>query len=94
MVSTRTRAGRGLVLAGGNWITLARPDEGGSIDPGDDVVLNSNAILLGPAKIGDGCVIGAGAVAVGDCRGGRTYVGIPARPVDSVARTTPKPLSP
>lgn len=43
------------------------------------VYLGANAVVLGPAKIGDGAVIGAGAVVVSNVAEGMVVVGVPAR---------------
>ena len=82
LVSRRTRCGKGLELTGGNWIVIKDwPGGHGNIVIGDDVTLRANAILMGPVRVGDGCVIGAGAVVMNDCHAGSTMVGAPARPV-------------
>jgi maltose O-acetyltransferase len=49
-----------------------------SISVGENCWLCSYSIILGPCKIGDGCVIGAGAVVTKDCEPGWLYVGNPA----------------
>lgn len=49
-----------------------------SIVIGENCWLCSYCIILGPVTIGDGCVIGAGAVITTDCTPGWLYVGNPA----------------
>jgi maltose O-acetyltransferase len=49
-----------------------------SISIGENCWLASYCIVLGPVRIGDGCVIGAGAVVTKDCEPGWLYVGNPA----------------
>lgn len=45
------------------------------------VEIGSGAVVLPGVRIGAGAVLGAGAVATRDLAGGKTYVGIPARPL-------------
>ena len=82
LVSRRTRCGKGLTLAGGNWIVMKERYGSGDIVIGDDVVLHANAIVMGPVRVDDRCVIGAGAVVLSDCPPGSTMVGAPARGLD------------
>ena len=49
---------------------------------GDDVSIGSNATIL-PVKIGDGAIIGAGAVVTKDVPAGATVVGNPAREISN-----------
>jgi len=46
---------------------------------GRDVWLGAGVAVLGGVKIGDGCVVGAGAVVAGDLPPGSVAMGIPAR---------------
>ena len=46
---------------------------------GQDVVVGCGATLLGPISIGDGAMIGAGAVVLHDVPVGATVAGVPAR---------------
>ncbi len=46
---------------------------------GDRVDVGANAVILGPIRIGDGAVIGAGSVVVKDVPAGATVAGNPAR---------------
>jgi serine O-acetyltransferase len=48
---------------------------------GRRVNVGAGAKILGPVHIGDGAVIGANAVVLGDVPAGATVVGIPARPL-------------
>jgi len=49
---------------------------------GRNVVIGSNACILGPIKIGDGAKIGSGSVVVKDVPSGATVVGIPGKIVE------------
>lgn len=68
------RAGRGLILAGGNALGDGAPRLG------DDVQLGINAVVVGDVTLGDRVVAGAGAVVVDDQEGPGLVVGVPARP--------------
>lgn len=46
---------------------------------GDDVIIGSNAVVLGDITVGDRAKIGAGAVVVKDVPEGVTVVGVPAK---------------
>jgi serine O-acetyltransferase len=46
---------------------------------GNDVVIGSNACILGAIHVGDGARIGSGSVVVKEVPGGATVVGVPAR---------------
>jgi len=48
---------------------------------GRGVWVGANVTILPGVRIGDGCIIGAGAVVSRDCRPHTVYVGVPARPV-------------
>lgn len=56
-------------------------DRDRSISIGENCWLASYCIVLGPVMIGDGCVIGAGAVVTKDCEPGYFYAGVPAKKV-------------
>lgn len=79
MVSARAVCGRNLVLTGGNWIAMKHATSSGDIIIGDDVRLSANAIVLGPVRVGDRSVIGAGSVLVNDCGPDSVMGGVPAR---------------
>jgi serine O-acetyltransferase len=49
---------------------------------GKNVVVGSNACVLGPIKIGDGARIGSGSVVVKDVPAGSTVVGVPGKIVE------------
>lgn len=46
---------------------------------GDGTWIGARVTILPGVKIGEGCVIAAGAVVIGDCEPGATYGGVPAR---------------
>ena len=48
---------------------------------GNDVVVGTGAIVLGPLTVGDGARIGAGSVVIDSVPAGATVVGIPGRVV-------------
>ena len=68
---------KGVVLGGTNL-------EKGKRHPtlGKNVVVGSNACILGPIKIGDGARIGSGSVVVKDVPIGATVVGVPGKIVE------------
>lgn len=68
---------QGVVLGG---TTLEKKKRHPTI--GNNVVIGTGAILLGPIKIGDGARIGAGSVVVKDVPEGAVVVGIPGRIVE------------
>ena len=49
---------------------------------GKNVVVGSNACILGPIKIGDGARIGSGSVVIKDVPAGATVVGVPGKVVE------------
>ena len=51
------------------------------VDPvfGDDVLLASGAVVLGPVRVGDGARVGANSVVLKDVPAGRVAVGVAAR---------------
>jgi putative colanic acid biosynthesis acetyltransferase WcaB len=53
---------------------------------GDRVDVGANAVILGPIRVGDGAVIGAGSVVVKDVPAGAVVVGNPAREVGGLNR--------
>ncbi|MGA3142905.1 MAG: hypothetical protein ABSF10_07655 [Verrucomicrobiota bacterium] len=75
--------GKNCILYGGNSIGVRRGIRRGELVLGDDVVLGINSCILGPARIGDRVVIGAGAIVVSDIPQNTVVVGVPVRPVNS-----------
>jgi serine O-acetyltransferase len=71
--------GKNCLLLGGNSIGERRPLKRGELVLGDDVQLGINACVLGPARVGNSVVIGAGAIVVGDLPDNAVAVGVPAR---------------
>ena len=49
---------------------------------GKNVVVGSNACILGPIKIGDGAKVGSGSVVIKDVPPGATVVGVPGKIVE------------
>ncbi|MCK5931300.1 MAG: acyltransferase [Fulvimarina manganoxydans] len=60
------------------------PTEGRDIVIGHSVWIASNAVVLGPCRIGDRAVIAAGAIVRSDVEAGAIVAGVPARKVGSV----------
>jgi putative colanic acid biosynthesis acetyltransferase WcaB len=56
--------------------------EGGAPKICNNVDIGSNVVIIGPVKIGDGAIIGAGAVVVRDVPAGAVMVGNPAQPLN------------
>jgi sugar O-acyltransferase (sialic acid O-acetyltransferase NeuD family) len=54
----------------------------GNVRIGEGAELGTGAVVIPGLTIGAWAVLGAGAVAVDSLEGGRTYVGVPARPVE------------
>jgi serine O-acetyltransferase len=94
-VSQKVVAGKRLTLTGGNLIGSRRHPPPGTnwaaddfiarwgVAIGDDVMLGTNAVVLGPLTIGDNVKIGAGAVVVKGIASNEVVVGVPARPVNN-----------
>ena len=90
-VSSRLRIGARSLVAPGCFITDHNHgvvadkrivDQGIESDPveiGDDVWIGANACILPGVRIGDGAVIGAGAVVTGDIPAFSIAVGVPAK---------------
>ena len=53
---------------------------------GNNVVVGTNAIVLGDIEIGDNCKIGAGSVVTKPAPEGSTIVGIPGRTLESIKK--------
>ena len=60
------------------------PTKGRDIVIGRSVWIASNAVVLGPCRIGDRAVIAAGAIVRSDVEAGAIVAGVPARKVGSV----------
>lgn len=73
------------ILTGSHTLDHSRPTASGgrNIVIGRFVWLASNCTILGPCKIGDRCVIAAGAVVPPrmECEAGWMYAGVPARKI-------------
>jgi len=78
---------QGVVLGG---TTLQKKKRHPTI--GNNVVIGSAAILLGPIAVGDGARIGANSVVVGSVPPGAIVVGVPGRVVEDRQRTAAMPL--
>lgn len=59
-----------IALQGGHWE---------KIEIGNDVWIATNAVITAGVKIGNGCIIGAGAVVTKDCEDYGIYGGVPAK---------------
>ena len=62
-------------------VTFSRQPHGLPVVVGDRCWLGARATLLPGARVGDGCIVAAGAVVTGQCEPGGLYVGVPARRV-------------
>lgn len=60
---------------------------------GRNVVVGSNACILGPVKIGDGVRIGAGSVVINDVPDKATVVGVPGKIVPPKNGSKPRPIT-
>lgn len=78
---------QGVVLGG---TTLEKKKRHPTI--GNNVVIGSAAILLGPITVGDGARIGANSVVVGSVPPGAVVVGVPGRVVEDRQKTAAMPL--
>ncbi len=78
---------QGVVLGG---TTLEKKKRHPTI--GNNVVIGSAAILLGPITVGDGARIGANSVVVRSVPPGAVVVGVPGRIVEDPKRAQAKPL--
>jgi sugar O-acyltransferase (sialic acid O-acetyltransferase NeuD family) len=58
----------------------------GQVQIGEGAELGTGAVVIPGLTIGAWAVLGAGAVAVESLEGGRTYAGVPARPLPTAAR--------
>lgn len=60
----------------------------GDVRIGNNVWIGENAVLLGPLKLGDGCIIGANSVVTGTFRPRSMVVGAPARIIKEFDEST------
>jgi serine O-acetyltransferase len=93
VIHGRSVIGAGCVIRQG--VTLGnrspeRPDDAPQL--GENVNVGAGAKLLGGIRVGDGAVIGANAVVLGDVRSRTTVVGIPAREVRNRALQLRHPM--
>lgn len=51
---------------------------------GDEVIVGSNACIIGPVQVGSSSVIGAGSVVVSDIESNAVYAGVPAKKIKSL----------
>ena len=77
LINSRVRIGTGIIIHGGVKIGQNRPYETPTI--GDNVNIGVNACIIGNVHVGDGAVIGAGAVVVKDVPPYTVVAGNPAR---------------
>jgi serine O-acetyltransferase len=62
------------------WVTMGlTPGSFGAPELGDAVFVGTGAKILGPVKIGNGAIIGAGSVVIDDVPAHTTVAGVPAR---------------
>lgn len=72
---------------GGVWVFRERHPDIDVVAPiivGNNVFIGINAIMMPGSKIGDNCVIGAGAVVTGEIPSNTVAVGVPAKPIKSI----------
>ncbi|GAB47022.1 serine O-acetyltransferase [Mobilicoccus pelagius] len=81
MIHSTCRIGDGVTIY--HHVSLGVRDGRPGPTIGDDVEIGAGAAVLGPIRVGDGGKVGANAVVTKDTEPGRTYVGIPARPLGS-----------
>jgi putative colanic acid biosynthesis acetyltransferase WcaB len=89
-----TRLGRDCILRHGTTTGLreAAPGESsGAPVLGDRVNVGPGCMLLGPIRVGDDAVIGAGSVVTRDVPAGATVAGNPARVIGAEAGNGPEP---
>lgn len=78
VINDRAVIGSDVTLRHGTTIGSAAEDLPAPVI-GDGVDVGSNVVIMGPIRIGEGAVIGAGSVVVHDVPPGATVVGNPAR---------------
>jgi serine O-acetyltransferase len=75
-----TEIGSGAVIAPFTTIGLKAGNlKGPTLEP--NVNVGTGARILGPVRLGEGCVAGANAVVIADIDAGETVAGVPARPL-------------
>jgi len=79
VVHSSAKLGSNVILR--HNVTIGEKNTDGDVAPaiGDDVDIGAGAILLGPIKVGNGAVVGAGSVVLIDVPDGGVAVGNPAR---------------
>ena len=73
-----------LEIGNSNMENLKDVDLFGTIEIGNNVQISSNVIILPRVKIGDNCIIGAGAIVTRDMPDGMVCVGVPCKPIETV----------
>ena len=53
---------------------------------GSNVIIGSNACIIGPINVGSGSVIGAGSVVVSDVEPNSVYAGVPAKKIKDLTK--------
>lgn len=85
VIGADVEIGRGATLMSGVVLgrrnVLSGPDKGSYPTIGDDVLLSTHAVLLGPITVGHGSTIGAHALVLTDVPPTSVFVGVPARAV-------------
>ena len=85
VISRYVKVGRGCVFYQNVTVGVRRYPCDGKTEPeeypqiGNNVIVYSGAVIVGPVKIGDNAVIGANAVVTQDVPAGAIAVGIPAK---------------
>ena len=70
--------GRNCFLNGGNSIGIRKMMARGDLVIGDNLCMGINSSILGPVKVGDNVIVGAGAIVVSDLPDNVVAVGVPA----------------
>jgi serine O-acetyltransferase len=86
VISGHTIIGCKLTLAGGNVIGGKHHFSEGDYVIGNNCTLGTNAVIIGPVKLGHGIIIGASSCVLKDCKQNKVVLGgIPARVLKSYA---------